>query len=93
MADVSQIFFSYQEVAEALVKKQGLHEGIWSLDINFGLRASNVGETQTDLKPSAIVALLQIGLHRQDKENNLTVDAAKVNPRPKLPPQSKPRAN
>lgn len=93
MADVSQIFFSYQEVAEALVKKQGLHEGIWGLDINFGLRASNVGETQNDVKPAAIVAVLQIGLHRQEKETNLSVDAAKVNPRSKPPLQTKIKAN
>ena len=90
MADVSQIFFTYQEIAEALVKKQGIHEGIWGLDINFALRATNFGETERDLKPAAIVAVMQIGLHRLERETNLTVDAAKVNPRP--PDKSKPKS-
>jgi hypothetical protein len=83
MADISKIAFSYREVAEALVKKQDLHEGIWSLDFNFGLTATNMGPNDGDLKPVGILALLTVGLSRVDKETNLTVDAAKINPKSK----------
>jgi hypothetical protein len=83
MAEASQITFSFKEVAEALVKKQGIHEGIWSLSVNFGLQATNMGPSEGDLKPAAILAILFIGLQRMDKETNLTVDAAKVNPKQK----------
>ena len=83
MAEASQFMFSYKEVAEALVKKQGLTEGTWSLSINFGLQATNVGPSESDLKPTAIVALLSIGLQKADKETNLSVDASKVNPKSK----------
>jgi hypothetical protein len=83
MAEASQITFSFQEVAEALVKKQDLHEGIWSLSVNFGLQATNIGPNESDLKPAAILGILFIGLQRMDKETNLTVDAAKVNPKQK----------
>jgi hypothetical protein len=83
MAEISQLFFTYKEVAEALVKQHGLHEGVWSVAINFGLKATNIGESQTDLKPAAIIPILAIGLQKAEKETNLTVDAAKVNPRPK----------
>ncbi len=83
MAETSQIMFSYKEVVEALIKKQGLHEGIWTLSVNFGMQATNVGANESDLKPSAIVAILAIGLQKSDKENSLSLDAAKVNPKGK----------
>lgn len=81
MAEPSQIVFSYKEVAEALVKKQGLHEGIWGLFAKFGMQATNIGMNESDLKPSVIIPILELGLQKFDKENNLSVDAAKVNPR------------
>jgi hypothetical protein len=83
MAEASQIMFSYQEVAEALVKKQGLHEGIWQLAVNFGMQATNMGANEADLKPVVVNAILAIGIHKVSKENALSVDAAKVNPKPK----------
>jgi hypothetical protein len=83
MAEASQITFSFKEVAEALVKKQGLHDGIWSINVNFGIQGTNAGPNENDLKPAAIIPILQIGLQKVDKETNLAVDAAKVNPRPK----------
>jgi hypothetical protein len=81
MAEASQITFSYKEVAEALVKKHDLNEGIWGLFVKFGLAASNIGPNDTNLKPAAMLAVLELGLQRFDKENNLSVDAAKVNPK------------
>lgn len=85
MPETSQISFSYREIVEALVKKQDLHEGLWGIYVKFGMQASNVGPNNNDLKPAVIVPLLEIGLLKVDKETNLTVDAAKVNPlkRPK----------
>jgi hypothetical protein len=87
MAEISKYSFSYREVVEALVKHQGLSEGIWSLDINFGIQATNFGANETDLKPTAIIPVLAIGLTKQVKETNLTVDASKVNPARKIGPK------
>ncbi len=81
MAEASQFMFSYKEIVEALVKKQGLHEGIWVLSVNLGMQATNVGPTESDLKPAALVAIMGIGIQKADKETNLSVDAAKVNPK------------
>ena len=61
--------------------KQDIHEGIWGLFIKFGLGASNVGPTDSDLNPAAIIAILEIGLQKFEKETNISVDASKVNPR------------
>jgi hypothetical protein len=88
MAEASQLTFSFKEVVEALVRKQDLHEGIWGLNVNFGLQATSMGPTESDLKPVGILAIVSIGLQRQEKETNLSVDAAKVNP-PLLKPKPK----
>jgi len=81
MAEPSQITFSHKEVAEALVRKQGIHNGIWGLFVKFGMQATNIGESQNEVKPAAIIALLEIGLQKFEKENNISVDAAKINPK------------
>jgi hypothetical protein len=81
MAEASQILFTYKEIAEALVRQQGLRDGIWGLVAKFGISAANIGENEGDLKPAAILPILALGLQKFDKENNLSVDAAKVNPR------------
>jgi hypothetical protein len=72
--------FTHKEVVECLVKKQGITEGIWGLVIKFGLQVANVGPTPTEIVPSAMVGLLEIGLQKMDKESNIAVDAARVNP-------------
>lgn len=83
MAEASQITFSFKEIAEMLVKRQGLHEGIWGIFVKFGMGASNVGPNEDSLQPAAIVPILELGLQKFEKENNLSVDAAKVNPKTK----------
>ena len=81
MAESTQIVFKHKEVVEALLKHHGLHEGIWGLYIRFGLQAVNIGITENDLMPAAVVPLMEIGLQKFEKENNIAVDAAKVNPK------------
>jgi hypothetical protein len=76
------VMFSHKELAELLVKAQELHEGIWGISVQFGLAATNAGTTEKELMPAAIVPVLSVGLRKFDSENNLTVDAAKVNPKP-----------
>jgi hypothetical protein len=95
MPEQQQLMFTYREVAEALVKQAGIHEGNWALVIRFGLVATNVPTSHEPLyAPAAIIPVQQIGLIRQDELNNLTVDAAIVNPptgtiRPKARRQKK----
>lgn len=82
MPEPTQISFTHKEVATALVKEQGLREGIWALYVKFGIRAMNIGGSDEDLQPSAIVPVLVIGLQKAEKLSNLSVDAAVVNARP-----------
>jgi hypothetical protein len=79
MAESTQVTFTYSELVEMMIKKQGIREGIWGLFINFGLSASNIGPNESSLAPAAVVGVLGIGIQRFEKETNLTVDASKVN--------------
>ncbi len=81
MAEASQIVFSFPEIAELMVKRQGIHEGIWGVFVKFGLGAANMGPTETEVKPTALVPIVEMGLQKFDKESNITVDASKVNPK------------
>jgi len=80
MPEIGNIIFSYREVVTALLKAQGIHDGLWMLFVRFGLSAANVGPNDEELKPAAIIPILEIGLQKAEKESNLAVDAAKVNP-------------
>ena len=75
------IEFDYKEVATALIRAQKIKEGLWGLSFKFGIQGANLSsEISTELTPAAIVPILNIGLQKFDKPNNLTVDASEVNP-------------
>lgn len=81
MPETTKIEFEYNEIAEALVRYNDIHEGIWGLSIKFGLQGTNIAAAKGgDVTPAAIIPVLKIGLQKFDEPNNLTVDAAEVNP-------------
>jgi len=81
MAEPINYVFKYKEIAEALVKYQDLHEGIWGIYIEFGIQGANIGTVQEDnILPAAIVPVVGVGLQRFEKLTSLSVDAAEVNP-------------
>ncbi len=86
MAEPRQITFSYRELAEILVKQQGIHEGLWGVYAEFAIAATYAeGPPGTESPlPAAVVPLQRVGIQRFDQElTGLTVDAAVVNPAPK----------
>jgi hypothetical protein len=85
MPEPTNIAFSYIEVVTALLKASDIHEGIWGLFVRFGLSATNVGESETVMRPAAIIPVLEIGLQKFEKESNIAVDAKKVNPQLQFP--------
>lgn len=81
MAEVTeQHLFTHKEIAEALIKQQGLHEGIWGIYVEFGIAAGNVAHPSGVVLPTAIVPLTKLGIQRMKADNPLAVDAAEVNP-------------
>lgn len=81
MPETNQVTFSHEEIVEMLIKRQDIHDGFWSIVIQFGL---GVGALPTPpsgkVVPSAIVQIAKIGIQRSDNPNPGTIDAAKVNP-------------
>ncbi|MFD1555991.1 hypothetical protein ACFSHT_10200 [Paraburkholderia silviterrae] len=80
MAEATQYMFTHREVVTALLKKQNIHEGIWALAVNLGFGVVNVGPSQDDINPTAMVPIMGIGIQKSDSLNALSVDAAEVNP-------------
>lgn len=82
MAEATTYTFTYKELAEALVKQQGLHKGIWGIYVRFGIGAVNIKEDDNSVEaiPSAIVPVKEIGLRKGEVVDSLSVDAAVVNP-------------
>jgi len=82
MGESAMYVFTYRELAEVLVKRQGIHEGLWGVYVKFTFGAANMADPNGMLMPSAISGIQEIGIQRFDQANNLTVDAAHVNPVP-----------
>jgi hypothetical protein len=93
MAEVQNYTFSHKEIAETLVKRLDIHEGLWGIYVEFAFGAANVhpGPDQHTILPAAIVPIVKFGIQRFGQANSLTVDAAEVNPRPRLGPSSRNR--
>ena len=81
MPKVKQYVWTHKELAEQLVKAQGIREGHWGLYMEFGTKGTNVGISPGQMMPAAIVLINSIGIQRFDEPNGLTVDAAEVNPK------------
>jgi hypothetical protein len=71
---------TYKDIAEALVVKLDLHEGLWGIRVKYGIGAINGLGPDGKVVPIAMVPLLGIGLQSFDVPGDLTVDAAECNP-------------
>jgi len=80
MADAKMITYSFKELAALMVKDQGIHEGYWGIYVRFGINAANAGPSETDVRPTALVPIHELGIQKFDELNNLSVDAAIENP-------------
>ena len=83
MAETRQLSFTYQELAEILVKSQGIREGFWGISFELALAACPttppVPPPGAAVVPGVMVLINKVGIMRFDQPNALTVDASKVN--------------
>ena len=85
MAEVAQYQFNFKELAELLVKRQDLHEGVWAVGFNLNLVAGTMGPTPEQSFPSAMVQIASAILTRVEDGQPMppsAVDAAVFNPAP-----------
>jgi hypothetical protein len=88
MVETTQFAFDLQEAATALIKQQGIHEGLWMIGFEIGMAAGIMGPNQTDAKPGAMLQINKVQLVRATVGSDafpFIVDAAVVNPRPGAP--------
>jgi hypothetical protein len=83
MPEANQYTFTHQELVELMVKVAGVHEGKWTLAVQFIFTATSGGEDADSIVPGAFAGIAQLGIQRApvDAINNLTVDAAVINPK------------
>ncbi|MFM0305419.1 hypothetical protein PQQ99_35435 [Paraburkholderia sediminicola] len=68
---------SHQDVVKAVIIHQNIHEGFWTLNINFNVAATH-GPQVPD--PCLAVTIKGIGIMRASSADPLATDAALVNP-------------
>lgn len=84
MANPSQYEFQFREVAGALMKAQGIHEGRWHIGLNIGINVANIGQKEDDVLPGAVLRINFLTLQRADQapaDAPLVYDAAIENPK------------
>jgi hypothetical protein len=85
MAEPTVYSFDLKELAIALIKQQGLHEGTWMAALEFNLGAGMISTSPGEVRPGALIQVNKIQLIRQNdpaSAPHLTVDASEVNPAP-----------
>jgi hypothetical protein len=86
MAESTQYSFELSEVVTALIKHQGIHEGKWTVGVEFNMGAALAGPSPADARPTAFIAVNRLQLTQPSegaRAITFTVDAASVNPAPK----------
>lgn len=70
---------SHQDVVKAIIIDQAIHEGLWTLLINFDFAASHAPRVRD---PCLTVTIKGVGIMRAALTDPFAVDAALVNPEP-----------
>lgn len=83
-------YFNWQEVAIALIKLKGIHQGHWRVGLQFDLHGATanipLSKTSHTKVPAAFVPVINVNLKQVKAEDvdELTIDAAEVNPMSRL---------
>jgi hypothetical protein len=79
MPEPTQFKFELREVAKELLKRSKIGDGKWTIGVEFGFGATNLGPTPEDTKPAGIVMVNSLLLTRQPDDtpdNPMVLDAA-----------------
>ncbi|WP_118182129.1 hypothetical protein [Paraburkholderia phosphatilytica] len=74
---INEYMLSHKDLVKAIIVHKNIHEGFWCLNINFNIAASHGVESPN---PSVALSIMSIGVTRSPEANDLTIDAAVVNP-------------
>lgn len=77
--------FTLRELAEIVIRHQGIHSGNYEISINFEIAVGAVGPSPSNMLPGAMIGVSGFGLVPAIVAGPNTVDAAVVNPLAKKP--------
>ena len=80
MDNVSQFQFELVEVAQMLLRREGVKEGKWTLGVNFGIATTFAGPTPDAARPTILVSVDKLILQKAEANTPaaLTVDASEL---------------
>jgi hypothetical protein len=85
MPDIKRLVVDFKDLATWMVKENDIHDGIWGIFARFGLNVVNAQTVYQDnppvVRPAVVAPLLELGIQEYKEVNELSVDAAVVNPR------------
>lgn len=80
MADPEEYIYSLREAAIVLIKQNNIHEGYWSLAVEFQLGVTLAAPQGSIPLPTGMVSVSRIGLKPSEQSFQHAVNAAEVNP-------------
>lgn len=88
MAEATKYSFKLKEVAAALMKAQGIHEGFWNLHIEFAYAPLFAGPSPEKARQALGISVNSVELNKVDEGDEalppgVVYDANKLNPDPR----------
>lgn len=75
---------SIEDLLAMIISSKGLHEGLFGLGVKFAIATGAVGPTPEAMYPGAMLGVCGFVLAKSEFPGPHIVDAAQVNPRPKV---------
>ena len=88
--NVNRYEFDIHELTEILIKQKNIHEGIYQLRMDFRIASGLLAPAEDTKKlPGLMFGLCGVVIEQAKEPNDYTIDAAKINPKPKTPSRTK----
>lgn len=79
MQMITQYALDRRKVAEHLVRQMGIREGHWSIGVEVSMNGTNMSVNGAAPLPTFVLQIVNFALHRHEKAESYTVDAAAIN--------------
>ena len=86
MNGMTQIIYDPRELIAMILKERGIHDGMWTLSVEFQLGVGFAGTQPSQALPTAMASVSRIGIARANEQGGISFDAAELNPPPPQAP-------
>ena len=77
--EIIKHYIGYKDIVELALRKHNIHEGIWSVFVEFKTAAINA-KIEDAILPAYVLGVASLGIFPAKEESNIAFDAAKLNP-------------